>query len=274
MDIENIIWNKNTYREFINYLISLNDNKYKEFHSKITDTELEIIGIRVPILKNISKKIKKTNVEDFFKLVGNNYYEEVFLYGAVLASCNEEIIDKYLLDFINRIDNWAVCDSFCSSLKLVNKKQGKYWIYFTNLIDLDKEFQTRVSIIIMMDYYLNDNYIDRVLKIVTRIESDKYYINMAISWLLSMAIIKYEDKVVSILKSKTLSKFVQKMNLPSDKVAILRYNGLYLASKNSIDDYKNETEEEICIASNEENLTQALNNYLLYTQSHQVVQSM
>ena len=209
MDIENIIWNKNKYGEFINYLISLKDNKYKEFHSKITDTKLEIIGIRVPILKNIAKKIKKTNVEDFFKLVANNYYEEVFLYGTVLANCNEEIIDKYLLDFINRIDNWAVCDSFCSSLKLVNKKLGKYWIHFTNLIDLDKEFQTRVSIIIMMDYYLNDNYIDRVLKIVTSIDSDKYYINMAISWLLSMAIIKYEDKVVSILKRKTLNRFVQ-----------------------------------------------------------------
>lgn len=225
MDIENIIWNKDTYKDFINYLFSLKDEKYKGFHSKITDTKLEIIGIRVPILRNIAKRIKKTNIEDFFKLVNNTYYEEIFIYGVLLANSKEEIVDKYLLDFINRIDNWAVCDSFCSSLKIVNKKSGKYWIYFTNLIDLDKEFQTRVSIIIMMDYYLNDNYIDRVLKIVTSIDSDKYYINMAISWLLSMAIIKYEDKVINIIRSKTLNKFVQNKT-------ISKINDSYRINKN------------------------------------------
>ena len=33
-----------------------------------------------------------------------------------------------------------------------------------------------------------------VLYIVSNIKSDYYYINMAISWLLSVAIIKYKDK--------------------------------------------------------------------------------
>ena len=77
----------------------------------------------------------------------------------------------------------------------------------------------------MMDYYLNDNYIDRVLKIVTSIDSDKYYINMAISWLLSMAIIKYEDKVINIIRSKTLNKFVQNKT-------ISKINDSYRINKN------------------------------------------
>ena len=209
MNIENIKWNKKSYDEFISYLKSLKDEKYKEFHSKITDTKLEIIGIRVPVLRSIAKRVLKTNIEDFFKCIKNEYYEEIFIYGIVLANSAEFIIDKYLIDFINRIDNWAICDSFCSSLKIVNKKMGKYWIYFNNLIDLDKEFYTRVSIVIFMDYYLTDQYIDRVLKIVTNIDSDKYYINMALSWLLSFVFIKYQDKVIDIFKSKALNKFVQ-----------------------------------------------------------------
>ena len=209
MEIESIKWNKKTYKEFINYLISLEDIKYKEFHSKITDTKMSIIGIKVPVLRSIAKRILKTNVEEYFKLVNKKYYEEVFIYGIVLANSSEELIDKYLVNFIDKIDNWAICDCFCSSLKIVNKKQGKYWIYFNSLIDTNKEFYTRVSIVIFMDYYLTDDYIDRVLRIVTNIDSDKYYINMAISWLLSAAFIKYQDKVISILKSKTLSKFVQ-----------------------------------------------------------------
>ena len=60
-----------------------------------------------------------------------------------------------------------------------------------------------------MNYYLNDNYIDRILKIVSSIECDYYYINMAISWLLSVAIIDYKEKVIELLDSKSLNKFVQ-----------------------------------------------------------------
>jgi len=61
----------------------------------------------------------------------------------------------------------------------------------------------------MLNYYLSDNYIDRVLNIISNIESDYYYINMAISWLISVAIINYEDKIIEVLKSKKLNKFVQ-----------------------------------------------------------------
>ena len=94
-------------------------------------------------------------------------------------------------------------------LKVVNKYKGKYWIYINSLIDLNNEFQTRVAIVLMMNYYLCDDYIDRVLYIVSNIRSDYYYINMAISWLLSVAIINYKDKVIEILESGKLSKFIQ-----------------------------------------------------------------
>ena len=209
VDIKNIKWNKKSYKEFIKYLLSLQDIEYKEFHSKLTSTKYKIIGIRVPIMRSIAKEILKTDVEKFFSLVSNRYYEEVFIEGIVLSSSNEKTVDKYLISFVKKIDNWAICDSFCSNLKIVNKKTGKYWMYFTGMIDPKNEFQTRVSVVIMMNYYLSDNYIDRVLKIVSSIKSDKYYINMAISWLLSVAIVNYPDKVISILKEKRLSKFIQ-----------------------------------------------------------------
>ena len=207
MDFTNIKWDKKTYKEFIKYLKSLSDTKYKKFHSKIVNTKLEIIGIRVPIIRNIAKNISKTNVEEYFKLVENNYYEEIMIHGLVLA--NSDLLDKYFIDFIDRIDNWAICDSFVSNLKIINKKQGKYWIYTNSLIDLNNEFRTRVAIVIMLNYYLNDDYIDRVLYIVSNIKTNYYYINMSISWLLSVAIIKYPDKVIELFKQNKLSKFVQ-----------------------------------------------------------------
>lgn len=203
----NIKWNQKTYKEFIEYLKTLSDLKYKDFNKKIINTKLEIIGIRLPIIKKIVKEISKTNIEEYFKLVENNYYEEIMMYGLMLSK--SDLLDKYFIDFIDRIDNWAICDSFVSSLKIINKKQGKYWIYTNSLIDLNNEFRTRVAIVIMLNYYLNDDYIDRVLYVVSNIKTDYYYINMAISWLISVAIVNYPDKVIELLKTKQLSKIVQ-----------------------------------------------------------------
>ena len=51
-------WNNKTYKEFINYLDSIKDNKYKEFHnSLVKDSKYEILGVKLPILRNISKEI-------------------------------------------------------------------------------------------------------------------------------------------------------------------------------------------------------------------------
>jgi len=208
MNLRKINWKEKNYQKYVEYLKSCKDQDYKRFHESILGgTNLELIGIRVPKMRCIAKEILKGNVKEYLEYFDIKYYEELMIYGFVLSS-SEEYIDKYLYRFINKIDNWAICDSFCSSLKIVNKKQGKYWIYFTSLIDLEKEFQTRVSIVIMLNYYLNDNYIDRVLNIVSSINSDSYYINMAISWLLSVAIINYQDKVIKLLDSKKLNKFV------------------------------------------------------------------
>ena len=209
MKFNEISWNNKDRIKYVEYLKSLSDLEYKKFNEGIVNTKLNVIGIRMPILRSIAREISKGNINEYLKVIDKDYYETVMIYGLVLSNSNEEYIDRYIMMFLECIDSWGICDTFCSSMKIVNKRLGKYWMYFTSLIDLNKEFQTRVSIIMMMNYYLNDDYIDRVLKIVCNIKSDYYYINMAISWLLSVAIIKYKDKVVSILESNVLSKFVQ-----------------------------------------------------------------
>jgi len=75
-----------SYKEFLDYLKSLQDFKYKEFHSRLTFTKYEIIGIRVPILRKIAKEISKENPIKFLNNVGNKYYEEVFIEGLVIAN--------------------------------------------------------------------------------------------------------------------------------------------------------------------------------------------
>ena len=85
MDLKNIIWNKETYQEFINYLIALEDIKYKNFHSKLLGIEKSLIGIRTPKLKEITKDISKGKWKEFIEYSQNTYYEEGVIRGLVLG---------------------------------------------------------------------------------------------------------------------------------------------------------------------------------------------
>ena len=72
MNLENINWEKE-YNKFIEYLFSLQDIKYKEFHFKLLNNDkINLIGIRTPILKKFSKDISKGNYGKFIENFSSN----------------------------------------------------------------------------------------------------------------------------------------------------------------------------------------------------------
>ena len=116
-------WNEQTYAKFVHYLKSIQDVKYREFHSSLVlNSKYEMIGIRVPIMREIAKNIANGDIAGFLRYAQNNYYEEVMIQGLVISHIRDEnIFYDYFLKFISKIDNWAICDSFCSSIKIVRK---------------------------------------------------------------------------------------------------------------------------------------------------------
>ena len=46
----------------------------------------------------------------------------------------------------------------------------------------------------LMNYYLVDEYFNKVLEIYNNIDSDKYYVQMGIAWGISVAFVKNEEK--------------------------------------------------------------------------------
>ena len=76
MNLKEVIWSKEQYQEFIKYLKSIKEDKYREFSMKLTPTKYEILGIRIPKLRSIAKDIFKGNYQEFLILCGNEYFEE------------------------------------------------------------------------------------------------------------------------------------------------------------------------------------------------------
>ena len=67
----------------------------------------------------------------------------------------------------------------------------------------------------MLDYYLEDEYIDDVLKRCDSVKSTYYYVSMAKAWLVSTALAKYKDRTMEYLHNnslddETFNKAIQK----------------------------------------------------------------
>jgi len=206
-----------TYKVFLEYLYSLQDLKYKEFHSKLIMDD-NLIGVRTPELKRIASIIARTDYIGFIKYNTKNTYEEKVLYGLVLGylKIDFQCCLELLKDFIPFIDNWAINDIVCANMKCFKMNQEEGYKFIIDCLRSNNSWSIRFGLVLLLDFYINDNYIDKILDICNTIKSDEYYVKMAVAWLLSICYIKYKEKTLSFLKTTTIddwtyNKAIQKI---------------------------------------------------------------
>jgi len=190
-------------------LFNNKDDEYKKFSKKlIPDTKLDMIGVRVPLIKSTAKLCTIEDAEKFLSLP-HEYYEEWFLHGLIIGKIND--INKVLSlteNFLPNIDNWAICDSFATSLKIFKKHPELVLSYVKKWIKCEHVYTKRFAIVILLSYFLDSQFNSKILTITQTIISDNYYVNMALAWFYSVALVKQYDKVIPIIESKTLPQFV------------------------------------------------------------------
>lgn len=206
MELKKEHWTKQDYQEFLDYLKSNSDERYKKFHSSLVPNLKDFYGCRVPFLKKAGKEISKGNYQEFLKLNPKKRYEEKFVYGMVISSVKMDFNERldYLRKFIPIIDNWAICDSFCAILKDFKKNSEEGFNFIQELLKKEDTYTLRVALVLLLDHYINENYLHSIFKITDEIKSDEYYVNMAIAWLISTCYIKYPKETLKYLKHNNL----------------------------------------------------------------------
>lgn len=196
-------------------LFKLKDNKYKEFHSSLCPGTDNIIGVRVPILRKYAKELAKENWEQNFKQIQNEYYEEIMLQGMIIGIAIKDMqeLQKYLEEFIPKIDNWAICDTCCAGLKLTKKYQKEMWKFLQKYLKSNKEFEIRFGIVMLLDYYINEEYLEKVLQILDKTKHEGYYVKMAVAWAISICYIKFPERIEKYLKNNNLDEFTYKKSI-------------------------------------------------------------
>ena len=238
-------------------MVSLVEDGYREFAMRGTPTERPFLGVRIPYQREMAKTIKKGNWQEFLQNEPISF-EEVNVQGFIIASLPYEEMKSYFAKHIGRIDNWASCDTFCASLKLVKKNRADFLETIDENLKSLEEFRVRVALVCLLDYYVSldvPEYLQIVFDRVREMEAyisdgpgemtirhndekdggliawDAYYVKMAVAWLLAECYIKFPDDTHEYLLhshlpkwtfNKTISKICDSYRVDRDRKQALK----------------------------------------------------
>lgn len=160
-------------------------------------------GIAVPPLRKLAVKIAR---EDYRELLEHNdfsSFELKLLHAFVIGYLKTELATslRYFKEFIPRVDDWAVNDSLCQNFRAARSHQAEVWNFLMGYKNSTQEFESRVVSVTLLSHYLNDEYLERVIEVLDRLNTERYYAQMGVAWALATVVGKYPGRGLEYLKS-------------------------------------------------------------------------
>lgn len=222
-----------TNEEVRSYLETYAEEKYQKFTSGLIPGTDTILGVRIPQLRKLAKKIAKEDWRTYLKEARDDSYEEIILQGFVIgyAKADIEEILGYAAEFIPKIHDWSVNDGFCSTFKIAAKHREIVWDFLMQYKNSPNEFEQRVVAVMLMNYFLVEDYIDKVLMVWDELKHEGYYCKMGVAWGIATAYAKFPEKTHAFLLNnhldeftynKSIQKMIESYRIPDEKKALLR----------------------------------------------------
>lgn len=160
-------------------------------------------GISVPELRKFARKTAKENYREFLDNDAFSTFELKLLHAFVIGYAKDEIkiLLNYFEKFMPYVDDWAINDSLCQNFKIARKYQREVWEFLMRYQYSDKEFESRIVAVMLLSHYLNDEYIDKVIKVLNSLKTTKYYSQMGVAWAFATIMGKYPNKCMDYLFS-------------------------------------------------------------------------
>ena len=197
-------------------LEQLSEEDYKKFNENLLPGTKHVLGVRMPKLRALAKEIAKGDFraylnEAYEKISADkgSYHEEIMLEGLVIAYAKMELKERffYLDRFVPKIHNWAVCDCCSNTYKFMEKYQEESFAYLETYLHSQREYELRFGIVSLLDHFINDSYIDRVLSICEHTRHEGYYVKMAVAWAVSVCYVKFPIQTKRLLLANEMDDF-------------------------------------------------------------------
>ncbi|MGN0156936.1 MAG: DNA alkylation repair protein [Lachnospiraceae bacterium] len=200
-------------------LESISEEEYRVFTQKLLPDVEPILGVRLPNLRKLAKRLAKEDWKSYLLSAQNDSFEEILLQGMVIGYVKVNTVEElfpYIREYVSKIDNWSSCDSFCTGLKITKKYPEKVWAFLQPYFHSDQEFDIRFAVVMGLLFFINDQYKEEFQKRLNEIHHEGYYVKMAVAWAVSMIYVKYPQETFAYLQNDPLddmthNKAIQKI---------------------------------------------------------------
>ena len=214
------------------------DEKFRAWHLNVLNVlpAMQVMGLRVGDMRRVARDLARREdalmrISQFAQVYSKDRsslcYEEVMIWGMMInaVKCSDEEKVCLLRDFVVAIDNWAVCDTFCSDAKWMKRlAKDELWLVLDPYFRSSRECDVRFAVVMTMCYLLDENELGKIFVRLEQINFSAirseynmplpaYYAKMSVAWLLATALAKYPDKVRLLM---------QKTCLPVDVVGLYK----------------------------------------------------
>ena len=216
--------------------------KYRLFLQKLVpNTKTEILGVRMGNVRKVAAAIPREQWETLTRPSCQASYEERLVQAILLGKMDKQAdvlpidIQKRIEAFLPMVDNWAVCDTLCGSLKIAEKFPVLFKRLAGNCLKADAPFTRRFGAVMLLMYFIEEKQLPTLLKKLERTRvDDEYYVRMAVAWAVAECFLKFPDAVRPFLLAKrldlvthrqTLRKILESRRLPQtlrDEIQAMR----------------------------------------------------
>ena len=191
-------------------LFSLRDEKFAAFQARLIPNVApeRIIGVRTPALRKLAKTLRGSGeAEEFLKALPHDFFEENNLHAFLLCEMKDfDACVQAVEDFLPYVDNWATCDQM--SPRVFRKNKQALLPYIRCWIASERCYTRRFGTGMLMSHFLDEDFREEYLRLVSDKRSEEYYVNMMIAWYFATALAKQYEAALPYLENRRLDPWV------------------------------------------------------------------
>ncbi len=193
----------NSVREELNRAA---EPEYAAFSRRLLPETAPLLGVRLPKLRAMAKRIAKENAEAFLNSASCDTFEEIMLQGMVIGAADLPLEDtlQRITDFLLKIDNWSVCDSFCCGLKIAEKEPDALWDFIVPLLSDERAYFVRFAVVMLLDFFIDEAHLDAVLSLLSGVHHPADCAVTAVAWAYSVCCARFPQQTIVYLADAPL----------------------------------------------------------------------
>ena len=180
-------------------LNELAEPNYREFCRRIIPDGMELLGVRMGALRRIARSLAYTEPDGVppTDAAEDRYHEQRMVRALMIAYAkidDEQRINR-LKFFLPSINNWAICDSLSTSLRQARSEPEMYREFIRTTIGASDPFSARFAIVLLIHHFMHEPWLSKNLRLLETVQSDHYYVKMAVAWASATAYLISPDQI-------------------------------------------------------------------------------